>query len=246
MKDLQVRVRPVETLDQDEIRSMFELFRDNYADVDFERFTQDLISKDIVFIIHDQFGTTVGFSTLVVLEYHLGQQPVRVVFSGDTIIDRKHWGSQAFAFAWIREIARIKSAAPDTPLYWLLISKGYRTYRYLDAFALAFSPDWRGTLHPELDNMRDTIATRLFGDHFDPKSGIVSWPEPRGRLVSELVTLSDRELQRADVRFFVERNPGFAFGDELVCFCALEEDNMKPLTRRIFREGLKQCMAGMS
>ena len=246
MKDLQVRVRPVETLDQDEIRSMFELFRDNYADVDFERFTQDLMSKDTVFMIDDQFGTTVGFSTLVVLEYHLGQQPVRVFFSGDTIIDRKHWGSQTFAFAWIREIAHIKSAAPDTPLYWLLISKGYRTYRYLDAFALAFSPDWRGTLHPELDDMRDTIATQLFGDHFDLKSGIVSWPEPRGRLVSELVALSERELQRADVRFFVERNPGFALGDELVCFCALEEDNMKPLTRRIFREGQKQCMAGMS
>lgn len=246
MRELQVRVRPVATLDQHEIRSMFELFRANYADVDFERFTRDLTWKDTVFMIDDQFGAMVGFSTLVARDFDLGQKPVRVVFSGDTIIDRNHWGSQAFAFAWIREIARIKSSAPDKPLYWLLISKGYRTYRYLDAFVLAFTPDWRGTVHSELDSMRDALAARLFGDHFNPQSGIVSWPEPRGRLASELVVLSERELQRADVRFFVDRNPGFAGGDELVCFCALEEDNMKPLTRRIFREGLRQCTVGIS
>jgi len=246
MKDLHVRVRPVETLAPAEIRIMFELFRAYYADVDFERFTQDLKSKDTVFIIDDRYRSMVEFSTLAVLEIKIGSEPVRVVFSGDTIIDRKHWGSQAFAFAWIREIARIKSAAPNKPLYWLLISKGYRTYRYLDAFALEFTPDWRGSVHPELDALRNAIAVQMFEDYFDAQSGIVSWPEPRGRLVSELVALSERELQRADVRFFVERNPGFARGDELVCLCRLEDDNMKPMTRRIFREGLEQCMDGAS
>ena len=43
------------------------------------------------------------------------------------------------------------------------------------------------------------------------------------------------ELARAPVRFFLERNPGFRAGHELVCLCDMEPANMKPLTLRLFR-----------
>jgi hypothetical protein len=40
------------------------------------------------------------------------------------------------------------------------------------------------------------------------------------------------------VKFFLERNPQFAQGHELVCLCEIEEANMKPMTKRIFNKGV--------
>ena len=39
------------------------------------------------------------------------------------------------------------------------------------------------------------------------------------------------------VRFFLERNPGYAAGDELVCLTEVGEGNMKGLAKRLYREG---------
>lgn len=235
---MKASVRPVEDLGESVIRAMYDVFRRYYADVSPEQFAKDLQSKDRVVLIHDSTGSVAGFSTVAIHDFHLPSGPIRVVYSGDTIIDRRNWGSQVFAFAWIRETGRIKAEAPELPLYWLLISKGYRTYRYLEAFGLAFTPDWRGVEHPELDVIKDEIAAGLFGDDYDPSRGVVSRAEPRGRLAPEWAKLTERERARPDVRFFIARNPHYGRGEELVCLCALEEENMKPLTRRNFRQGL--------
>lgn len=237
---------PVRALDEEKRRAMHALFAHYYDDAPFERFCADLAAKDRVILVEDGAGGLAGFSTIAVHAMDWKGQPVRIVFSGDTIIDRPHWGSQTFAFAWLRETGRIRAEAPDVPLYWLLISKGYRTYRYLDAFGLAFTPDWRGRACPDLDAIRDMAARRLFGDAYDAGRGVLSYPRSRGRLAPEWAHLSARELARPDVRFFIARNPGYARGDELVCLCALDASNMKPLTQRQFLKGMRPCAAGPS
>ncbi|MCK7481132.1 MAG: GH3 auxin-responsive promoter family protein [Candidatus Moduliflexus flocculans] len=35
----------------------------------------------------------------------------------------------------------------------------------------------------------------------------------------------------------MQRNPGYRIGHELVCVCDVEEENMKPMTLRLFRQG---------
>ena len=241
---MKASVRRVDTLDNETVRAMYALFSRYYENVPAGRFAEDLRSKDRVILVGGADGSIVGFSTIAVHELAAGGRPVRVVFSGDTIIDHRHWGSQTFAFAWVREIGRIKAEAPELPLYWLLISKGYRTYRYLNAFALTFTPDWHGDDHPDLDRIRHEIAAQLFGADYDPATGVISFAETRGHLAPRWAALSEQERARPDVRFFLERNPGFARGDELVCLCSLEPDNMKPLTRRLFEQGMKACTAG--
>ncbi len=57
--------------------------------------------------------------------------PIRVAYSGDTVIDPANWSAGSVAAAWFRVVSELRSKHPDEPLYWLLISSGYRTYRYL-------------------------------------------------------------------------------------------------------------------
>lgn len=219
-----------------DIFEMHQLFSRYYDQVPFEQFNADLNAKDSIILLHDKQGTLSGFSTLAEMELNVQHELIRVIFSGDTIIDRKYWGTQALALAWIREIGRIAASTPDQRLYWLLIVKAHRTYRYLPAFTYEFVPDWRKPSKRALDATRDVIATQVFGSRYDAASGIIRHARRDGRLAPPYSTPSHREAKRADVQFFLKSNPGYVYGDELACLCEIKAANMKPFARRIFRE----------
>ena len=216
---------------------MFALYERHYLATSFARFEADLEAKDSVFLLHKGDGAICGFSTLVVWETYACDRRVRVAYSGDTIIDPAFWGQQTFAFSWLRHIGSIAKSAPALPLYWLLLVKGHRTYRYLPAFGLRFAPDWRGSSDSELVAMQHDIATQYFGPAYDRERGIVAFDQSRGHLTPDLAEISPRESERPDVRFFLERNPNYASGSELVCLCELKAGNMRPLARRLFLQG---------
>lgn len=216
---------------------MYALFARHYVATSRPQFDDDLAAKDHVVVLHDAAGRLRGFSTLAVSTMTLTGRVVRIVFSGDTIIDPQSWGSPEFAFAWLRAVGRLAAEKPELPLYWLLIVKGHRTYRFMPAFGLRFVPDWRQPDDASLTALKDEIAQRYFGSAYDPSTGIVACDTSRGYLAPELAIPSDRERARADVRFFLERNPGYTKGDELVCLCALQVENMRPLTQRLFLQG---------
>ena len=59
--------------------------------------------------------------------------------SGDTIVERTWWGSPALARTWVRAVRQL---APETSreVYWLLLTSGFRTYRFLPVFFRNFYP----------------------------------------------------------------------------------------------------------
>ncbi len=238
MPHLNAAVLDVRSLDQPVCDAMFALFSRYYVATSRDRFEKDLSEKDSVILLRAEDGRICGFSTLVTFPFRHEARDLRIVFSGDTIIERAHWGSQTFAYAWIRHIGELARQAPEVPLFWLLIVKGHRTYRYLPAFGLRFVPDWRGEQDTWLMKLRHAVATARFGPAYDPETGLVRHAPSQGHLAAEYADISDRERKRADVRYFLERNPGYAQGDELVCLCELGTDNMRPLTRRLFAQGL--------
>jgi hypothetical protein len=73
----------------------------------------------------------------------------------------------------------------------------------------------------------------MFGDAYH--KGILHFVESRGHLRESWAAIPEKDLRHEEVRFFLERNPGYKHGDELVCLCELTEDNLKPLSQRIFR-----------
>jgi len=121
-------------------------------------------------------------------------------------------------------------------VFWLLIVKGHRTYRFLPAM-LDFTPDWRHPADARLTALKDAIATARFGIAYDREAGVVRFATSRGHLAPEWAGVTPREALRPDVRFFLERNPGYARGDEMVCLCELAPGNLRPLMRRLFLQG---------
>ena len=87
--------------------------------------------------------------------------------------------------------------------------------------------------------MVDDLAKMRFGPDYNPASGIVEFAQSKGHLKADIALPTEEEMSKDSVRFFLERNPNYIHGHELVCLCEISEQNMKPLTRRIFRKGLQ-------
>lgn len=237
--EITARVVAARAIRPEDRRRLFDLFSRYYDDVTEERFADDLARKDEIVVVADAKNEVVGFSTLSLEEVEVDGRRIRVLFSGDTIVDRRHWGSQVFTRAWIRHIGKLWSEAPSTPLFWLLIVKGHRTFRYLPTFALHFVPTPRGGDDPDLVRLREELARRRFADAYDPVTGVVRFPERCGRLAPEWAEVEPHHARRDEVAFFHASNPGWREGDELVCLCPVAPENMRAHARRLFDEGAR-------
>ena len=236
-KHLRARVVDVRALSRADRTRMYEIYRTHYDGTSRARFEDDLDAKDMALTVHSFDGAIQGFTTLLVLETEFDGRPARAIYSGDTIIDRAYWGSQVMAFTWTRLAGAIKAAEPDVPLYWFLIVKGHRTFRYLSAFTRNFYPHWSVETPARERALMDRLAQARFPGFYRADLGIVHFPESHGHLKPDLAEIDLAEAQRADVAFFLARNPGYRNGDELVCLTELSADNLRPLARKQFLDG---------
>lgn len=225
-------------LQENTVQSMYDLYCQYYDGTSHSLFYSDLRCKDWAILLRDVRDNVQGFSTLKLLEFEFGGGRRRAIFSGDTIINNPYWGEQTLSVAWCRLAGQIKAQQPEVPLYWFLIVKGYRTYRYLPVFAKCFYPNWRYPTPANCQALMDYLARGKFGDYYEGASGLVKFPTSRGHLREKWAEIKEGFRNKPDIRYFLERNPEYYKGHELVCLMELSEENMRGHARRGFLEGL--------
>lgn len=233
MTDYRTLFKKIDDLTEADLKQITDLYLAYFDGSSKQMVISDLENKTEILLVYFN-DELVGFSTLQLYDFEWEGRLIQVIYSGDTIVDQAHWGQQALAFAWIANLGKLKRARPEVPLYWFVILKGHRTYKFLPAFGKSFYPHWsidRSDLKP----LVDALARQKFGSDYNPKTGLVEFAESRGHLNPEIAHPTQSEKNRDSVRFFLERNPGYLKGHELACLCEISEQNMKPLTKRIFQ-----------
>jgi len=87
-----------------------------------------------------------------------------------------------------------------------------------------------------VQRLMNMLAEQKFGDCYDAASGVVCFPNSRGQLRGDWAGVPEAALRKPEVRFFLERNPGYAQGNELVCLAELSVENLRSVGRRRFEE----------
>ena len=217
-----------------EIVAMWQLYEAYYDGTSEELFRSDLAKKSHVLLSRDADSEIRGFSTIELDRQSFEGREIGVVFSGDTIIDHRYWAKNDFAFCWIRFASTLHQANPELPLYWLLIVKGHRTYRYMSVFGERCYPAPGWDAPPSVQKLMDQLASERFGDAWNSDTGLLHFERSQGHLKPEWAEVPEAARRRKEVAFFLERNPDYDRGDEMVCLCEISLENMKPLTKRIF------------
>jgi hypothetical protein len=230
-RGLQARVRRVASLTDRELELMWTLFEKSYAGARREIFERDLAEKNHVIVLKDASGLVQGFSTLLKME--VAEHDALTVFSGDTIISPGFWGQTALQRAFLWYLLAQRHARAGKPVYWFLITKGYRTYLLISRY---FPNHWprHDDLIPVLESgVLDVLCRRKFGEAWDLSSGLLRYAGTPSavRLSAELADVPPRMLRDPDVKFFLARNPKWAEGDELCCLARADDDFVECATR---------------
>ena len=210
---------------------MFQLLAQHFEGVTPEQFARDLAEKNLALLLR-RGETLVGFSTLLAYTTDFEGAAVNVLYSGDTIVAPEAWGTTALPRAWVAGVEELRATLPPGRCFWLLLTSGFRTYRFLPVFWREFYPRFDCATPPERQRLLDQAARERFGAQFDSQRGVVCFRQPQ-RLRDGLNQVAGGRTHDPHVAFFLSRNPGHANGDELVCLAELCPENLTAAGRRM-------------
>jgi hypothetical protein len=211
---------------------MFLLHSRYFCNVHRDTFFRDMNGKDWVIILHDA-RDLVGFSTLQVLRLPVEGIERVFLFSGDTVVDLAHGQDSTLAGCFGHFMLRLMAENGGTPLYWFLISKGYRTYRFLPVYFKKFHPVHDRPTPPDYAALLQTVAAHKFGDAYNKHTGLIHLGGRNDRLRPEMCDIPESRRGDPHVRIFLEHNPEYAAGDELACLADISRENLNKYAWRV-------------
>lgn len=213
---------------------MFHLMGDYYTNMDRTTFESDLAEKRWVILATDQETAQIrGFSTQTLVDVSHGGRRFRGLFSGDTIVHHDYWTRNPLAKLWGRLALLLIRREFAEPLYWFLITKGYKTYRFLPVFFHEFYPRHDLPTPRWARDLIDAFGHSKFPETYDPDSGIINMSLSGSFLKPGVADVSHGRLRDPDIRFFDARNPGHSRGDELCCIAPLTRENFTAAAYRV-------------
>lgn len=231
---MKVRLVEIASLTLSEIDAMYALLNRYFLGVDRNIFVADLQQKNWTLLLIDpETEELQGFTTILIRQTEFEGLPITVVYSGDTIVDPKAWGSASLPKAWVGAMNQLRQRYDQGRFYWLLICSGYRTYRFLPVFAKTFYPRHDQPTPPDTLALMNFLAHAQYGDQYDWQSGIIRLAHPQ-QLRPGLDGIPAGRLNDPHIQFFQRTNPGHDAGDELVCLAEVAESNLTSAGRRIW------------
>lgn len=235
---LRGQLLPIAELSLPQRQAMLDLMTRYYANVSPEKFHADLAEKHWVILLWDRRnGQLCGFSTQGLYPAEVAGQQVLTLFSGDTIVRPEHWGDVALAHIWGRLAISLIDRHPQTRLYWFLIAKGFRTYRFLPVFFHEFYPRYDLPTPPSAAELLNVLGRGRFASVYDATTGLLRANAAKDYLKPGVSDLTAERLADPHVRYFAQRNPGHARGDELCCLAPLTRENFTRAAWRVIEAG---------
>jgi hypothetical protein len=229
-------IAAVELLSPLDREAMFVLMDRIYANMRRDSFEADLDRKQWVIRLEDPAtNRLVGFSTQALLEVSVAGKPIKALFSGDTVVEREHWGDTALASCWGKFAIQLIDQHQTSPLYWFLISKGFRTYRYLPLFFREYFPNYQSATPEDTLQILSALGSHIAPDHYASQSQIILARPQKEYVRPEFNDAATRALPDCHVRYFLKRNPHHDRGDELCCLAPLTRENFTSLAWRMIR-----------
>ena len=223
-KRLYSKTIPIKDLSEKNINQMYNVFEKYYGEVSKEVFTSDLLKKNHVIILIDKMDHTIkGFSTILDYHFELAGKKVKGVFSGDTIIEKEYWGGSALQMAFIGYMFKEKLKKPLTPLYWFLISKGYKTYLLMANNFINHYPRFESETPREHKSIMDKFASDMYGNAYDANDGLIKFPGVHDHLKNNVAPITEEmKMNNERIGFFAKSNSSWETGSELVCLAEFD------------------------
>lgn len=215
---LSARFYAIKHVSVPQLLEMHALFVQYYNNADFETFATDMGNKTGVFILEDKSTKCIaGFSTWTEVDVARNGENALGIFSGDTVVDKAYWGNKELHKSFAKKLFATKLKNPSRPVFWLLISKGYKTYLLLTNNFQNFYPDHQSH-NAKLESIVDEYCTQLYPTAYCQKSRLLDFGDEYQNLKEGVAGITvEMKDQNSNIRHFEKLNPTWDKGTELPC-----------------------------
>ncbi|ENX41485.1 MULTISPECIES: hypothetical protein [unclassified Acinetobacter] len=207
-----------EQIDIDRLKVMYSIYEQYYENTKFSIFVDDFKKKSgAILIFNSETDEIVGFSTVVVQHFYLNGKDYTVLFSGDTVILRAYWGTRTLQSTMLKLMIKLRVKYPFNELYWLLISKGYKTYLLLANNYYVYYPNIKDE-NQHLSTVVEHYCENFFGEYYDKEAGLLNFGNDYQPLKGEVAPITEEmRAKNPNIHFFEQMNPTWTVGTELPC-----------------------------
>jgi hypothetical protein len=221
-RNVRVRIVASDDLTSLEVERMYAVFAKYYNNHSREIFVRDLLEKDHVIVLRDSKTKVIqGFSTLMKVD--LAKYGLNAIgfYSGDTVLEREYWGSKALGAAFLTFLWREKIKNPFRPVYWFLISKGYKTYLLMANNFNTHYPRLDRETPNHIQRIMDSFYADRFGAQYNREMGLIEFDDASCCLKEKVAAISQELIKNEKIRFFAKKNPRWELGWELACLAEM-------------------------
>lgn len=233
--------KAVDKITLSDVKVMYGIYEKYYANTSLAIFEHDLMQKTGVFVIREpKTAQIVGFSTITEKNFEVDGENCHAFFSGDTIIEQAYWGSRALQRAMYRYIVAMKFRYPTQSIYWMLISKGFKTYLLLANNYFTYYPHYQNK-HQRLEKHIQAYCEKYFSEYIDEKTHLLDFGAQYQPLKAEIAPITDEmRVHNQKIAFFEGLNPTWASGTELPCIGEIQwRDLYRYVHRFLTKSGSK-------
>lgn len=205
-----------------ELERLYHIFSKYYDGHTKDQFLGDLSEKNHIILLRDKKDRSLqGFSTLLKVKVKTSSGTKYGIFSGDTILEKPYWGNPALGKAFLKYLWLEKIKNPFSPLYWFLISKGYKTYLLMaNNFAFHF-PRFEQVTPPGIQEIIDGFYGEKYGSEYLAAQNLIKPVNTNCRLKESIAEISPDDRKNPRIAFFEISNPNWKQGVELACIAEM-------------------------
>jgi hypothetical protein len=221
-KETYSEYKSVQTLSDNNIQRMYAIYSRYYQNTNIELFKHDLAEKTGVFVIREPLNNQiVGFSTIMERRFDVKGQQTFGFFSGDTIIEEAYWGGRALQRAMLRYVLHFKFRYFFKPVYWLLISKGFKTYLLMaNNFEHHFPRADGHDAH--LEPLVQAYSNSFYADYYNQETSLLNFGETYQALKPDVAPITNEMKEKnPKIAYFEKVNPTWQKGTELPCIAEI-------------------------
>jgi hypothetical protein len=246
--DVQFFSKKVNELQPSIQQEMYLLFEKYYVDISFTQFQNDLSEKTHVLFIRNNKNELVGFSTIFRKKIK-DAGPGTFLYSGDTVIREDYWGSKFLQKAFFWFILKTKITSPFEPVYWMLISKGFKTYLMMKKNFISCWPRREASTPTYLKRTQDSFYRIKFGDAYRQDLDLIIFDNSKGAVKGNIAAPKEESKKDLDIQYFLNKNPRYQNGEELACIAEIQWKDfifhvLKYFIPRKYEQKIHQLYAG--
>lgn len=203
---------------------LYGIFSKYYQNVSLEKFIKDFNEKKHLIIFHRKSDKSImGFATVTFFDLEIDSRNVRVVYSGDVVLEKEYWGLKVFQQAYMLYFIYIRAKSLK-PVYWYLMSQSYKTYLMMANRFPDFFPNYKKDYPSFEKKIVDQISFQRFGESYHQESTTVDLKKENYTLVNNIGYINPSLLSNPHIAFFQKKNPNHEKGIELVCLAKINKN----------------------